>query len=157
MTLWEAVSTIVGSFGTCFAASLLPMGGAAEAYVLATSVLLPAGFLMPLVLASAAGSVAAKVIVYLGARGVVSLPRVLRRSTEHPLSAQIRNGSWVRRGVILGGSTLGIPPFYAVAVACGTFGVSSVEFAVLGFAGQSLRFGAVWSIPRVVSIFTTGA
>jgi membrane protein YqaA with SNARE-associated domain len=156
MTPWEAVRAIAASFGVCFSASLLPVGGGSEVYVLATSALLPTVFVAPLVLASAAGSVAAKVLVYLGASHTVSLPRFLRflqRKASSKLATRIQEGPWIRRGLILISATVSVPPFFAIALTAGTLKTPLRELIVVGFVGQSIHFGAVWALPQVVSFF----
>ena len=153
MTPWEAVRAIAASFGICFSASLLPVGGGSEVYVLATSALLPTVFVAPLVLASAAGSVAAKVLLYLGASHTVSLPRFLQRKASSKLETRIQEGPWIRRGLILISATISVPPFFAIALTAGTLRTPLRELIVVGFVGQSIHFGAVWALPQLVSFF----
>ena len=153
MTPWEAVRAIAASFGICFSASLLPVGGGSEVYVLATSALLPTVFVAPLVLASAAGSVAAKVLVYLGASHTVSLPRFLQRKASSKLETRIQEGPWIRRGLILISATISVPPFFAIALTAGTLRTPLRELIVVGLVGQSIHFGAVWALPQLVSFF----
>ena len=153
MTLWEAARAVGASFGVCFSASLLPVGGGSEFYVLATSALLPTAFVAPLVLASAAGSVAAKSVVYLGASRAVSLPRFLRGKASPKLATRIQEGPWIRRGVILLSATVSVPPFSAVALTAGALRTSLRELIVVSLVGQSIHFGAVWVLPQAVSFF----
>lgn len=135
------------------AASLLPVGGGSEVYMLATSALLPTAFVAPLVLASAAGSVAAKALVYLGVSRTGLLPKFLRRKAPSGLTTRIQEGPWKRRGLILLSTTVGVPPFYAVALAAGALRAPLRELVVVGFIGQSIRFGALWVLPQAVSFF----
>jgi len=151
MTLWEAARAIGASFGVCFSASLLPIGGTSEVYVVATSALLPTAFVGPLVLASAAGSVAAKVLVYLGASRTVTLPRFLQRKASSKLATRIQEGPWIRRGLILVSATISVPPFFAMALAAGALRTPLRELIVVGFVGQSMHFGAVWALPQLAS------
>ena len=150
MTVWEAIGTVLGSFGVALGASLLPIGGGVELYLLTTSALLPTSFVGPLVVASAAGSVVAKSIIFLGAAKATSAPKLTggggRRAA---VATRIQEGPWIRRGVILLSTTISLPPFYALAVAAGALRTPLSEFVLLGLVGQSLRFGFIWAIPQL--------
>lgn len=157
MTSWEALGTVAASLAVCFGASFLPVGGGVEVYVLATSALLPSSFVAPLVLASAAGSVAAKTIIYMGAGKAVSHPGFLTKGDKRAaFAARIQEGPWMRRGILILATTLSIPPYYATALAAGALKTPRTEFIVVGLVGQSIRFGAVWAIPQMgLSFFGT--
>ena len=150
MTFLQAVGTVLASFGVSLAASLSPVGGGVEVYLLATSALLPSAFVAPLVVASAAGSVAAKTLVFMGTSKAVGTPRFLEKGGRRAaLAARIQEGPWIRRSMILLSATLSLPPYYALAVVTGALRTSRTEFIVLGLIGQSLRFTAVWAIPQL--------
>jgi membrane protein YqaA with SNARE-associated domain len=149
MTPLEALGTIAASFAICTGTSFLPIGGGVEVYLLATSALLPPAFVGPLVLASAAGSVTAKTVVLLGARKAAKLPPAMSGEKRTKLVARIREGPWIRRGVILLSTTLSVPPYYALAVAAGALATPLGEFILVGMIGQTLRFGVVWLLPQL--------
>ncbi len=149
MTLWEALAAVVATFGVALGTSLLPVGGGIEVYLLATSALLPAAFVVPLVVASAAGSIAAKTMVYAGSRRAVSHLGFLEGDRRARLAARIQDGPWIRRAVIFSGATLSVPPFYALALAAGALRTSPVEFVVISMLGQVLRFAVVWAVPQL--------
>ena len=154
MTLWEAAGTVAASFGVCFSLSLLPLAGGVEAYLVATSALLPRVFVTPLVLATAAGSVGAKTVIFLGANRVVSLPWLKKRredKADSRIVSRIQEGPWIRRGLILLAAGVGLPPFYGVALAAGALKTPLVEFLLVSFVGQSARFGFVWALPHIVA------
>ena len=152
MTFLEAAGAVFASLGVCFSVSLLPFGGGVEVYLLTTSALLPTAFVAPLVLASAAGSVAAKTVVLLGAGRAMSVPNFLQRKVSAKLMTRIQEGPWMRRGLILLLITVGVPSFYALALAAGALGTPRREFIVASLIGQSLRFGTVWAIPQVTGL-----
>lgn len=149
MTTLEALGTIAASFGVSFAASFLPVGGGVEVYLLATSALLPTGYVAPLVVASAMGSVAAKTVLYMGARKAGTLPGVMQGRRGAQLLTRIQEGPWIRRGIIASATTLSLPPFYALALAAGLLRTPRAEFIIISVIGQSLRFGAVWAVPQI--------
>ena len=155
MTPWEALGTIAASFGVTMATSFLPIGGGVEVYLLATSALLPTAFVVPLVLASAAGSVAAKTLIYMGAAKAVARPAFLEKGGKRArLATRIQEGPWIRRGALFLSATLSMPPYYAIALAAGALKTPRSEFIVIGMVGQTLRFGAVWAIPQIVGSLT---
>ena len=43
----------------------------------------------------------------------------------------------------------GLPPFYAISVAAGVLRLRFVLFFALGLAGRTLRFAAVFVVPRL--------
>lgn len=149
MTTLEALGTIAASFGVCAGISFLPIGGGVEVYLLATSALLPPVFVGPLVLASAAGSVTAKAVVFLGARKAAKLPPAISGEKRSKLIARIREGPWIRRGVLFLATTVSVPPYYAMAVAAGALATPVTEFIVVSMLGQTLRFGVVWLLPQL--------
>lgn len=150
MAFWEALGTVAASLAVSFGASLLPVGGGVEVYLLATSALLPASFVAPLVLASAAGSVAAKLALFIGAGKAVSHPGFLEKGGKRAAFAiRIQEGPWMRRGILFLATTLSVPPFYATALAAGALKTPRTEFVVVGLVGQSIRFAAVWAIPQM--------
>lgn len=150
MPFWEALGTVAASLAVSFGASFLPVGGGVELYVLTTSALLPTSFVAPLVLASAAGSVAAKVILFMGAGKAVSHPGfLLEGGRRAAFATRIQEGPWMRRGVLFLATTLSIPPYYATALAAGALKTPRSEFILVGLVGQSIRFGAVWAIPQI--------
>jgi len=156
MTTLEALGTIAASFAVCTGTSFLPIGGGVEVYLLATSALLPTTFVAPLVLASAAGSVTAKTVVFLGARKAAKLPTAMTGEKRTRLIARIREGPWIRRGIIFLSTTLSVPPYYALSVAVGALATPVVEFIVVSMIGQTIRFGVVWLLPQLGAMAAGG-
>lgn len=150
MAFWEALGTVAASFAVSLGASLLPVGGGVEVYLLATSALLPPGLVVPLVLSAAAGSVAAKTMVYMGAAKAVSHPGFLEKGGKRAaFAARIQEGPWMRRGILVLATTLSVPPYYATALAAGALKTPRSEFIVVGLLGQSLRFTTVWTLAQM--------
>jgi membrane protein YqaA with SNARE-associated domain len=156
VTSLEALGIVATSFGVSLGASLLPVGGAVEVYILATSALLPIGFVGPLVLAVAAGSVAAKTLVYLGATRATKIAGMTEGGRGAKIVARFEEGPWMRRGAILLSATVSLPPFYAVSVAAGLIRAPLVEFMVVSMVGQSVRFGLVWAVPQIAQSLAGG-
>jgi membrane protein YqaA with SNARE-associated domain len=72
------------------------------------------------------------------------------------LIARIREGPWMRRGIIFLSTTVSVPPFYALAVAVGALATPVAEFMIVSLIGQSLRFGVVWLLPQL-GLFAAGS
>jgi membrane protein YqaA with SNARE-associated domain len=150
MTIWEALGAVAGSLAVSFGTSFLPIGGGVEVYLVATSALLPTAFVAPLVLACAAGCVAAKTILFVGAGRAASHPSFLGEGGKRAaFAARIKDGPWARRAILLLSSTLSVPPYYAIALAAGALKTPRSEFVVVTFVGQSIRFAGVWAIARM--------
>jgi len=46
-------------------------------------------------------------------------------------------------------STVGLPPFYLVALAAGALKIGFRTFCIMGLVGRTLRFGVIAAIPWV--------
>jgi membrane protein YqaA with SNARE-associated domain len=60
---------------------------------------------------------------------------------RHPRSAM---------GIILASSTLGVPPFYLVAVAAGALKIGLGQFLAIGTFGRLIHFAVVAFVPQLV-------
>jgi membrane protein YqaA with SNARE-associated domain len=61
-----------------------------------------------------------------------------------------RCGRWAAPLVALSAS-VGLPPFYLVAIGGSTLGIRLRTFVLCGFAGRLVRFGAVVSLPHLTA------
>lgn len=143
-----ALGHTLATFAFALAGGLLP-GLSIEGYVLAVSAASAEAGMFPVVVAAALGQMAAKSLVYLSGRGVVSLtPRPdddrLRRVAMRLARAERRTTA-----LILTSALTSVPPFYAVSLAAGSLRVPFRTFFAAGCAGGLLRFAAVFALPRV--------
>jgi membrane protein YqaA with SNARE-associated domain len=125
----------------CLVGGFLPWVNT-EAAVAAAALLLPPAALPFLVIGAAAAQVLAKGSLYGLARWA---PRGLPRGAQSRigrLSARVA----ARRApalTVLASSSLGIPPFYLTALACGAVAVPPAAFLAAAFAGGLLRYAVV--------------
>jgi membrane protein YqaA with SNARE-associated domain len=51
--------------------------------------------------------------------------------------------------VLLASATVGVPPLYVVAIACGAVRMNVVAFFVIGTLGRLVHFAAVAALPQL--------
>jgi membrane protein YqaA with SNARE-associated domain len=132
---------LAAALGICIVGGFLPWVNT-EAAVVAAALWLPPGALPFLVLGAATAQVVAKGVLYGLARWA---PRGLPRRAQ----AGIQRVSALAAGrrsptfTVLASSALGVPPFYLVALACGTLAVPFGAFLSAAFVGAAVRFAVV--------------
>jgi membrane protein YqaA with SNARE-associated domain len=144
----ELLYVCAATFTASFLSGILPLVSI-EAYLLGVAALAPACPPLLVVTVAALGQMSAKLLLYLGGRGVLRFPlpghdrvaaataRLARHSTSPPL-------------VVFGSALSGLPPFYLVSVAAGILRFRVATFLVVGLAGRFLRFGAVILLPHLI-------
>jgi membrane protein YqaA with SNARE-associated domain len=136
---------VATTFGVGFLSGFIPLVNI-EGFLISAVVLGGASSSLGLVIASTLGQMAAKCVLYLSGRGVVTLP--LHRYADR----MDRIREWLARraghaGVVLFVSALvGFPPFYALSILAGTTRIPFAVFVVAGTIGRFLRFALfVWA------------
>jgi len=142
-----AADVWVATLAAAFLSGFLPFVNI-EAYLVGAAALLPGAPPLVVVSAAALGQMAAKTLLFLGGRGIVSLPSRLR---ERALAASARLGTRRPPALVFTSALTGLPPFYVVSVAAGLLGFRTGPFLLAGFAGRLLRFGAVFALPGLVA------
>ncbi len=144
----EPLYICLATFAASFLSGVLPLVSI-EAYLLGVATLAPGCPPLLVVAMAALGQMSAKLLLYLGGRGVVRFPlrvhdrvgaatvRLARHRTSAPL-------------VVFGSAFSGLPPFYVMSVAAGILRFRISTFLVAGFAGRFLRFGAVFLLPHAI-------
>ncbi len=142
-----AADVWVATLCAAFLSGFLPFVNI-EAYLVGAAALLPGAHPLVVVVAAALGQMAAKALLFLGGRGIVSLPSRLR---ERALAASTRLGTRRPPALVFTSALTGLPPFYVVSVAAGLLGFRTGPFLLAGFTGRLLRFGAVFALPGLVA------
>ncbi len=142
-----AADVWVATLAAAFLSGFVPFVNI-EAYLVGAAALLPNSPPLVVVVAAALGQMAAKALLFLGGRGLVSLPTHLR---ERALAASARLGTRRSPALVFTSALTGLPPFYVVSVAAGLLGFRAGPFLLAGFAGRLLRFGAVFALPGLVA------
>ena len=111
-----------------------------EVVVAGAALLTPRAGLPVLVLACAAAQMSSKAILYGVIRWVPErMPARARRFAERVDVFRERRGLLVL--AVLSGSSVALPPFYLVTLACGMLRVPFLLFAIAGLAGTISRYG----------------
>src|SRR5512143_3294299 len=142
-----AADVWIATLAAAFLSGLVPFVNM-EAYLIGAAALLPGAPPLVVVVAAALGQMAAKALLFLGGRGLVSLPSRLRQRAS---AASARLGGRRPPALVFTSALTGLPPFYLVSVAAGLLGFRPGPFLLAGFAGRLLRFGAVFAIPGLVA------
>lgn len=134
------------TFAVCVLGSLVPFVNT-EIYLLSAVALSPRSFLLPLVIAAAAGQTVGKIAMYYVGRGVLKLPagRVQRglEATQARLEARPMMGKLL----FFCSSLVGVPPLYVMAIAAGAVRMNIVFFIVACAVGRFLHFAVVALVP----------
>jgi len=132
---------LAGALGICVLGGFLPWVNT-EAAVVAAAMLLPPRLVPLLVLGAALAQVLAKGTLYGLARWAPrGMPQRARAQLARisPLAARRRSLTLT----VLASSTVGVPPFYLVSLACGTLSAPFGAFLSAAFIGAVLRYAVV--------------
>jgi len=143
-----ALDVWIATLGAAFLSGFLPVVNI-ELYLVGAATLVPGCPPLVVVAAAALGQMAAKTLLFLGGRGLVSLPS---RHAERARAAAARMAARGRSApaFVFTSALTGLPPFYLTSVAAGLVGVRTGPFVAAGLAGRLLRFSAVFAIPAVL-------
>jgi membrane protein YqaA with SNARE-associated domain len=143
----DAGVALAGALGLCVVGGFLPWVNT-EAAVVGAALLLPPPLVPLLVVGAALAQVLAKGTLYGLARWVPrGMPRRARAQLERVSALARRRRSLTL--TVLASSTLGVPPFYLVTLACGTVAVPFGAFLATAFVGSVVRY-AVLSLATVL-------
>lgn len=145
--------TILTTFGVCALSAVVPFVNA-ELYLIAASAMSPPAAIAPLIIAGALGQMVGKALMYYAGVGALVLPseRLKRMvaQVEHKYRGAGAGGATLGGGIIMFSATVGLPPFYIVAIACGLLRIPFAQFFVLGLLGRLVRFGIMVLAPQLV-------
>ena len=135
------------TFAFCVGGAIIPFLNT-EVYLLGVSALAPSGFIVPLVVAATLGQMVGKVVMFYGGKGVgrVRSERVQRGVAK--LRERLGGRPWLAKAVLFSSATVGLPPLYLMAVACGTLGMGVVSFFLIGTVGRLIHFTVVALLPQ---------
>ena len=152
MELTRTAGLLGGSFLVGLVSGLVPLVNT-EAFLLALAVVAPRGTLVPAVLLTTLGQMAAKLLLYQAGRGSLSLPFVERsRGRLAAVRERLEKRLAGVAAVVFTSATLGFPPFYLVSVAAGSLRWPLARFLLVGGCGRLLRFAAVAAVPGLLGV-----
>jgi membrane protein YqaA with SNARE-associated domain len=118
-----------------------------EVFLLVLAVKAPREMLFPLIVTTTVGQMVAKSLLYWAGRGVLRLPGGARvENVLASLGCKIGTG-WRAAALVFASAVVGIPPFYAMSVACGAMRWSFASFLLFGCLGRLVRFSFVLLVP----------
>lgn len=141
LTLW------LTTFAICVVGAIVPLVNT-EIYLLSVSSLSPVEFVTPLVIAATIGQMTGKVVMYYAGRGLLRIRREKMRRRIVQLRDWMDQHPRLAKVTLFSSATLGLPPLYAVSVACGAVGMGLVSFLVIGSVGRFIHFAAVAILPQ---------
>lgn len=143
-----ALEVWIATLGAAFLSGFVPLVNI-ETYLVGAAALVPGCPPLVVVAAAALGQMAAKTILFLGGRGLVTLPAGHGERARAAASRLVAGG---RSGpaLVFTSALTGLPPFYVVSVAAGMLRFRTGSFLVAGLAGRLLRFSAVFALPGLL-------
>jgi membrane protein YqaA with SNARE-associated domain len=142
------ISLFIGSLVSAF----VPLVNS-ELLLLTSVALAPPALLLPMVASVTAGQMAGKVALYLAGQGVLALPFARQSARVQRVLAGLDQYRTTSGTLVFASASMGLPPFYAVAIASGVARIGMARFLVLGGTGRFLRFAAIAMLPRVAKFF----
>ena len=141
------------TLGVGFVSGFIPLVNI-EAYLVLRVVVVGVADDVALVLAATIGQMAAKCLLYLSGRGILSLKFGKRpMKSMEKLKEQLTRRPAYSTGLLFVSAAAGIPPFYAMSILAGTLRFPFVLFFLAGFTGRLLRFSAfVWAPELVLKL-----
>lgn len=143
LTLWFT------TFAFCVAGAIIPFLNT-EVYLLSVSALSPRAYVWPLVVAATLGQMVGKVAMFYGGRGVLRIRSARLHRGVEKVRARLENRPRAAELLLFSSATVGLPPLYLMAVACGTVGMGVVPFFLIGSVGRLIHFGVVALLPQYV-------
>jgi membrane protein YqaA with SNARE-associated domain len=148
----RALGLHVGTFVLCLVSGFVPLVNA-ELYLIGLAVLAPSAGQLPaaatVTLAATGGQMLAKLVMYLGGRGVLSVPMRRPDSRLGALRDRLERQRARLPFVIFASASLGLPPLYLTSIVAGSMRLGLAGFLLVATAGRALRFGAVLLFPQL--------
>lgn len=135
------------TFAVCVAGAIIPFVNT-EIYLLSVSALSPRAFVGPLVVAATIGQMLGKILMFYAGRGVGRVRNERVRRGVDAMRTRLEARPVFAKVVLFSSATVGLPPLYPMAVACGTIGMGVVSFLVIGTAGRLIHFAVVALLPQ---------
>ncbi len=139
------------TFGVCVVGAVIPLVNT-EIYLLSVSALSPAETMPPLVLAATAGQMTGKVVMFFAGKGLLGIASERMRGRVEAVKARLESRPKIAKLTLFSSATLGLPPLYAVSIACGTIGMGLVSFITIGFVGRLIHFAVVAWLPQYAKL-----
>lgn len=137
----------IGTFAVCVVGAIVPFVNT-EIYLLSVAALSPRAFVAPLVVAATVGQMTGKVAMFYAGRGVLRLRGERMRRGLTAMRARLESRPTVAKLVLFSSATIGVPPLYVMAVACGAVGMGIAPFVLIGTLGRLIHFSIVALLPE---------
>jgi membrane protein YqaA with SNARE-associated domain len=140
---------LTASFVVALISALFPPVNV-EIFLLGVAAVAKPAALPAVVVASALGQMAGKIVFYFAGRGFVKLPLGRYQAKFDEWSVRLGRSQRGVDLVMFSSSLWGVPPFLVVPYLAGLFRLRLSRFIVLGLVGRLLRFSAVVALPAIV-------
>jgi membrane protein YqaA with SNARE-associated domain len=120
-----------------------------EVYLVWVAALTPTSQALAITALATVGQMTAKTLMYLASAGIIKI--AVRKPGKKLLAVQMKMAQWQHRlGLFMFMSaSLGVPPFYVVAIASGIVRVPLAVFIIWGLAGRFIRFAVFVFFPHL--------
>jgi membrane protein YqaA with SNARE-associated domain len=144
-----AVGIYAGTYIICFISGFFPLVNA-EIFLVLISLNVTKAECIPLFMLAALGQMTAKLLMFLGGKGVIKLSK--KRFEDKINGIALKMKKWETRIdiFIFLSAFSGIPPFYVVAIVAGMGRTNILRFFISGLLGRTLRFALVIYFPQLL-------
>jgi membrane protein YqaA with SNARE-associated domain len=144
----NAAAICLTTFGGCLLGSLVPLVNT-EILVLSMAAVAPPWLLGPIVALAATGQMLGKIVLYCAGRGTVRLRGARENARVSSLLDRLGSHRGAGGTVLFASASAGLPPLYAMSVACGMVGFGLMRFVGIGLVGRLIRFGLLVQVPHL--------
>jgi membrane protein YqaA with SNARE-associated domain len=128
--------------------SLVPLVNV-ELLILSMAALAPDELLPPLVVVAAAGQMTGKTILYLAGLGTFRIARTRDHPRVKALLAWLESHRRIAGLILFASASAGVPPLYAMSVACGMLRFGLPPFLTVVLVGRVIRFSLLVHVPQL--------
>lgn len=140
----------LGCYAVAVASAVVPFVNAEVLMLSAVPLAVSPYRLGALVMVVSLGQMTGKSIMYWVSR-TATRPRDPRiQGAIDQWRQRLRHRPWSALGFMFASSTLGVPPFYLVAIAAGALKVAFGRFLAVGTAGRLIHFGLLALLPHLL-------
>jgi membrane protein YqaA with SNARE-associated domain len=148
-TAATALGIIAATVGYCVASAMIPLLNT-ELYLVGVAAVTADSLRVPLVIAATLGTLVGKGTMYVAADRLMTRASPTAQGRVERVMAWLRGHRAATWPVVALSAVTGLPPFYAVTVACGLLRIGLLPFIVVSGVGRAIRFGALIFAPSLL-------
>jgi membrane protein YqaA with SNARE-associated domain len=140
------------TFAVCAISGPLPVVHS-ELYLFAASAASPPSWVWALIIAAVLGQLVGKTLLYFVGRGAIRIRSERFQRMVAAAQAKMEKNPKTGGTILFVSATLGLPPMYPTALACGAARMNYLLFLVLTGAGRFVHYSIVVFVPQIAKVW----